>query len=83
MSVHRIRLDKDALLKVPVGQRRLFLAMAHFMNEVSVLLRSVMWSDDLSSDREAIVHGQLATSLFFQRLLAGKSGLGVVDQDWR
>lgn len=72
MSVHRIRLDKEALLKIPVSQRRLFLAMAHFMNEVSVLLRSVMWSSDLSSDREAVVHGQLATSLFFKRLLAGK-----------
>ena len=72
MEIPRVRFDKDALLNLPEEQRRLFVALAHQLNEISLLLRALAWSYQAPENNEAKAHGQLATWLFFLRLLAGK-----------
>lgn len=72
MTVLRARLDKGALLAMPPEQRWLFFAVAHLMNELSTLLRGVAWSREDPSQSDDHYKAQLATSMFFARLLAGK-----------
>lgn len=76
MKIFRGRLSKAELVRIPEHERKLFLAIAHLQNEVSILLRAVLWSSDFSSDNEAVVQGQLSASFFFLKLLAGKLNEG-------
>lgn len=72
MNIYKGRLDKDEVLQVPQQERRFFLTITHIQNEINILLRAVLWSSDYSSENEAEVQGQISTSLFFVKLLAGK-----------
>lgn len=72
MRIFKGTLDKQALLAVPERERRLFLACAHFQNELNILHRAVVWSSDFTSNNEAMRSGQLAMTLFYVRLMAGK-----------
>lgn len=72
MYVYRGRLNKAEVLRLPDHERTLFCAIAHLQNEISILLRAVLWSSDFSSDNQAEIQGQISTSLFFVKLLAGK-----------
>ncbi len=72
MNIYRGRLNKAELLRLPDHERILFCAIAHLQNEISILLRAVLWSSDFSSDNQAEIQGQISTSLFFVKLLAGK-----------
>ncbi len=72
MNIYRGRLNKAELLSLPDHERKLFCAIAHLQNEINILLRAVLWSSDFSSDNEAEIQGQVSTSLFFVKLLAGK-----------
>lgn len=72
MKIFKIRLDRDEILKIPECERQVFLTIAHIQNEISILLRSVLWSSDLSSSNEAVVQGQVSINLFFIKLLVGK-----------
>ena len=42
MALYRASLDKEALLKLPEAERRLFLCLAHLANEVSALQKLVL-----------------------------------------
>ena len=73
MEIFRGRLDKTAVLQIPERERQLFLSIANLQNEISILLRAVLWSSyNISSGNEAEAHGQISTSFFFVKILAGK-----------
>lgn len=72
MKIIRGRLDKGEALKIPDRERDVFLTIAHIQNEISILLRLVLWSSDFSSSNEAVTQGQISVNLFLVKLLAGK-----------
>lgn len=77
MDISRGRLNKAAILQIPEHERQLFLSIAHLQNEISILLRAVFWSYyNISSENEAEAHGQISTSFFFVKILAGKLNEG-------
>lgn len=72
MNIYRGRLNKAEVLRLPDHERKFFCAIAHLQNEISILLRAVLWSSDFLSDNETEIQGQISISLFFVKLLAGK-----------
>lgn len=76
MKIVRGTLSKVVLLAAAERDRRLFLACAHLQNELNFLHRAVLWCGDFSSENEVQHRGQLAMTLFYLRLLAGKASEG-------
>lgn len=76
MKILRGTLSKGVLLAASERDRRLFLSCAHLQNELNFLHRAVLWCGDLSSEYEVQHRGQLAMTLFYLRLLAGKASEG-------
>lgn len=72
MRLGLLKFDKNALLSAPCANVQLFLALANATNEINALFRLVVWTADYSSPSQVIVHGQVALSYIFIRLLAGK-----------
>lgn len=63
---------KEELLKLPKKERTLFLALSHFSNEITILLKVLLITGKAMSNNNAEIQGNLAQSFFFLKLLAGK-----------
>jgi hypothetical protein len=72
MTVYRARLSKEALLKLPPEERKLFLVLGHIANEIKGIQKLLAWSSDFSLDNEVLVQGRISISLMLLKILAGK-----------
>ncbi len=72
MKIFRVTLNKDVLEKMSEKDKVLLFGIAHFVNEVNFLFRSIQWSSDYTSSNDAVRSAQISLSFFYTKLLAGK-----------
>jgi len=71
-KLYKYTIEKGALSSVDIEERAFFFSLGHVANDINLLSKQMVWCDDLSSEVDHMVKGQLTLSLFFYRTLAGK-----------
>lgn len=72
IKIHRFSIPKSILLGLGEKERIFFMCIGHFLNEISILQKCIMYVPDPNSTNKVEADGRIFLHLFFIRMLASK-----------